>query len=82
MERAALIPTVYDDPREMIGNVDAVIVATDVGDEHVERCRPFIEAGIPMFILNGHDPEILYTLLDGGHIGTYFSAKKKESEND
>ncbi len=31
------------------------------------------EAGIPMFILNGHDPEILYTLLDGGHVGTYFS---------
>ena len=34
------------------------------------------EAGIPMFILNGHDPEILYTLLDGGHVGTYFTAKK------
>ncbi len=48
--RAAKIPTVYDDPKEMIGNVDAVIVATDVGDEHVERCRPFVEAGIPMFI--------------------------------
>ncbi|MBR2387347.1 MAG: glutamate 5-kinase [Clostridia bacterium] len=38
--------------------------------------------GIPMFILNGHDPEILYTLLDGGHVGTYFSAKKKDAEND
>ena len=50
MARAALIPTVYDDPKEMIGNVDAVIVATDDGNEHVERCRPFIEAGIPMFI--------------------------------
>ena len=34
------------------------------------------ERGIPMFILNGHDPEILYTLLDGGHIGTYFAAEK------
>ncbi len=33
--------------------------------------------GIPMFILNGHEPEILYTLLDGGHIGTYFCAAKK-----
>ena len=33
--------------------------------------------GIPMFILNGHDPEILYTLLDGGHVGTYFCAEKK-----
>ena len=36
------------------------------------------EDGIPMFILNGHDPEILYTLLDGGHVGTYFSAKKNK----
>lgn len=44
------IPNVVDTPEEMIGNVDAVIVATDVGDEHVERCRPFIEAGIPMFV--------------------------------
>jgi len=35
------------------------------------------ESGIPMFILNGKDPEILYELLDGGHIGTYFVADKK-----
>ena len=35
------------------------------------------DAGIPMFILNGHEPEVLYTLLDGGHIGTYFCAQKK-----
>ncbi|MBQ9544972.1 MAG: Gfo/Idh/MocA family oxidoreductase [Clostridia bacterium] len=48
--KAARIPTVYDDPTEMIGSVDAVIVATDIGGEHVERCRPFVEAGIPMFI--------------------------------
>ena len=34
--------------------------------------------GIPMFILNGQNPEILYTLLDGGHVGTYFVAKGKE----
>ncbi len=37
-------------------------------------------AGIPMFILNGHDPEILYTLLDGGHVGTYFCADKRKNE--
>ena len=34
------------------------------------------EVGIPMYILNGQDPEILYQLLDGAHIGTYFVAKK------
>ena len=44
------IPNVVDSPEEMIGQVDAVIVATDIGDEHVDRCRPFVEAGIPMFI--------------------------------
>lgn len=48
--KASRIPVVYDRPEEMIGKVDAVIVATDDGNEHVERCRPFVEAGIPMFI--------------------------------
>lgn len=48
--KASRIPVVCDRPEEMIGVVDAVIVATDVGDEHVERCRPFVEAGIPMFV--------------------------------
>jgi len=32
--------------------------------------------GIPMFIMNGEDPEILYQLLDGKHVGTYFVGKK------
>ena len=34
------------------------------------------KAGIPMFIMNGQDPEILYRLMDGDKIGTYFSVKK------
>ncbi len=38
------------------------------------------ECGIPMFIINGQDPEILYVLLDGGHIGTYFKADKSLRE--
>ncbi|MCQ2436863.1 MAG: Gfo/Idh/MocA family oxidoreductase [Clostridia bacterium] len=50
MARASNIPNVVDKPEDMIGQVDAVICATDRGDEHVERCRPFIEAGLPMFI--------------------------------
>lgn len=48
--KAAFIPNVCDRPEEMIGLVDAVIIATDKGFEHVERARPFIEAGIPLFI--------------------------------
>lgn len=48
--RASRIPNVADRPEEMIGQVDAVICATDRGDEHVRRCRPFLEAGVPMLI--------------------------------
>ena len=34
------------------------------------------EAGIDMVIANGEDPEKLYALLEGKHIGTKFSGKK------
>ena len=40
------------------------------------------EQGIPMFILNGQEPDVLYTLLDGGHIGTYFCADKSKRRKD
>ncbi len=43
----------------------------------LQAAKLVVDAGIPMFILNGHDPEILYTLLDGGHVGTYFPVPKK-----
>ena len=46
----ALIPNIVERPEEVIGKVDAVIVATDKGHEHVERCRPFVEAGLPVFV--------------------------------
>lgn len=31
---------------------------------------------IPMLIINGQDPFILYQILDGKHVGTYFAARK------
>jgi len=47
---AALIPNILEKPEDAIGKVDAAIIATDKGWEHVWRARPFIEAGIPVFI--------------------------------
>ena len=44
------IPHVVERPEAMIGHVDAVMIATDRGSEHVERARPFVEAGVPVFI--------------------------------
>lgn len=48
--KASLIPHVVERPEDVIGKVDAVIIATDKGHEHVERCRPFVEAGLPVFV--------------------------------
>ena len=36
-------------------------------------------AGIPMIICNGDDPAMLYSILDGLFIGTYFEARKGET---
>lgn len=48
--RAASVEHVVDRAEDVIGAVDAVIVATDIGSEHVERARPFVEAGLPVFV--------------------------------
>ncbi|MCX6955079.1 MAG: Gfo/Idh/MocA family oxidoreductase [Verrucomicrobia bacterium] len=47
---AALIPRVVARPEDVIGEVDAVVIATDDGLDHVRRARPFIEAGLPVFV--------------------------------
>lgn len=46
----SLVAHVVDTPEAMINEVDAVLIATDVGGEHVARARPFVEAGVPVFI--------------------------------
>lgn len=47
---AALIPHLVAKPEDVIGHVDAVMIATDDGFDHVRRARPFVEAGLPVFI--------------------------------
>ncbi len=50
VSKLSLVRNVVDMPEAMIGAVDAVLIATDVGGEHVARARPFVEAGVPVFI--------------------------------
>lgn len=50
VSKASLIENVVSTPTDVIGEVDAVIISTDKGYEHVERARPFIESGLPVFI--------------------------------
>jgi predicted dehydrogenase len=46
----ALIPNIVAQPEDVIGQVDAVVISTDDGFDHVRRARPFIEAGLPVFV--------------------------------
>lgn len=47
---ASHIEVVCDRLEDMIGCVDAVLLARDDPEHHVAMARPFIEAGIPLFI--------------------------------
>ncbi len=42
----------------------------------IKAAQIVTEAGIPMLIVNGKNPEVLYRISDGEHIGTYFAARK------
>ncbi len=48
--KASFIPNVVSRPEDVLGEVDAVIIPTDRGNEHVERAKLFIEKGVPVFI--------------------------------
>jgi predicted dehydrogenase len=48
--KASKIEHIVARPEDVIGHVDAAIISTDDGDDHVRRARPFIEAGLPVFV--------------------------------
>ena len=63
------IETVVGAPEDMIGLVDGVIVGSRAGDRHLTEARPFIEAGLPLFIDKPFtnslaDAEVLVALAD------------------
>lgn len=39
-----------EDPTEMIGQIDGALIESVDGSVHYDRAKPFLEAGIPMFI--------------------------------
>lgn len=40
----------YDDPAELFGKIDAVLIEANDGSVHRERATPFLERGIPTFV--------------------------------
>ncbi|MCP4703791.1 MAG: Gfo/Idh/MocA family oxidoreductase [candidate division Zixibacteria bacterium] len=47
---ASLIKNVVDNYADMIGQVDAVLLARDDPENHKEMSRPFLEVGLPIYI--------------------------------
>jgi predicted dehydrogenase len=47
---ASRIESVVDDPAQMLGEVDAVLLARDDAERHAELAGPFLDAGLPIYI--------------------------------
>ncbi len=58
---AARIPNVVDDLADMIGRVDAVLLARDDPENHVTMALPFLEAGVPIYV----DKPLAVTQVEG-----------------
>lgn len=50
ISKASLVPNVVDEMEDLIGEVDAVLLARDDPENHFEMARSFLEAGMPIFI--------------------------------
>ena len=48
--RAARIGTVVDCPEDMLGEIDALLLARDDAQNHLRFASPFLQAGLPVYI--------------------------------
>ena len=48
--KASLIDNVVDNMEDMIGQVDAVLLARDDPENHRAMAKPFLDADVPLFI--------------------------------
>ncbi len=48
--QASLIEKVVEDPKEMIGQVDALLLARDDAENHLEFASKFLEKGVPIYV--------------------------------
>ena len=69
---ASMIENVVDSAEEMIGQVDAVLLARDDPENHLTIAKPFLDAGVPIFI----DKPLAITRQDLA----YFSEQNKKGK--
>lgn len=48
--KASLVPNVVASPEDMIGHIDAVLLARDDAESHLKLAQPFLDAGLPIYI--------------------------------
>ena len=48
--KASLIAQVVDEPEAMLGQIDALLLARDDAENHLAFVRPFLQAGMPVYI--------------------------------
>jgi Oxidoreductase family, NAD-binding Rossmann fold len=70
---ACRIQNCVDDYRDFLGKVDAVIIARDDYEHHFEMAKPFLDAGLPVFIdkplsLEASELRSLKKYLDSGQL--------------
>ena len=70
--RATGIDHVVENLADMIGAVDAVILARDDPEHHVEMAKPFLDAGVPLFV----DKPLAATLPDLAYFAEQHAAGK------
>lgn len=61
---AARIDTIVSDSTDLIGSVDAVLLARDDAENHLGMAKPFLEAGLPVYI----DKPLAYTVAQASRI--------------
>ena len=62
--KSCFIDNVVSDPREMLGNIDALLLARDDSKNHLLYARPFIDFGLPVYV----DKPLALSLYDANKI--------------
>jgi hypothetical protein len=82
---ASKIPNIVTDLTDMIGKVDAILLARDDAEFHFEMAEPFVRSGLPIFI----DKPLAYTLSEAKKImslesyaGQIFTCSSLRYSND
>lgn len=71
--KAVLIPNISATIEDMVASVDAVLLARDDAENHVEMAMPFLEAGIPIFI----DKPLAFSIKDAERM---LAAQKQQDQ--